>query len=300
MTQEILTKEEVEKRNRLDYLNNQIVAGSKKAIAGEVMMLKGFYEIKKYELWKLRFNEIKEWLEYLRDRGVIYSARSTFYEKIELMGKYSCVVDEDLVARLAAEHPGPLKMLESEKAFTFTKTGRGLQASYNLVGVNRDIVGDDPKEYLQTFTNMRKRRALAKAKRDTGKDESTFVDRTRVYELYALQSPSFDLSKLIRLCEELNLCYANQCYFAVAMLLRSVLDHVPPIFGCKNFAEVIARHGTRSFKESMQHLDSSSRKIADAHLHGQIRGKETLPNKTQVNFSSDLDVLVAEIVRVLK
>jgi hypothetical protein len=89
---------------------------------------------------------------------------------------------------------------------------------------------------------------------------------------------------------------------AVAMLVRAILDHVPPIFSCKNFAEVSNNYGggSKSFKQSMANLESSSRKIADSHLHTQIRSKEILPNKTQVNFSNDLDVLLAEIVRLLK
>jgi len=50
----------------------------------------------------------------------------------------------------------------------------------------------------------------------------------------------------------------------------------------------------------MTHLDKSSRKIADSYLHGQIRKKERLPNKTQVNFSQDIDVLLAEICRKIE
>ena len=50
----------------------------------------------------------------------------------------------------------------------------------------------------------------------------------------------------------------------------------------------------------MVHLDSSSRKIADAFLHTQIRSKEVLPNSTQIDFSNDLDVLLSEIYRTLK
>lgn len=103
------------------------------------------------------------------------------------------------------------------------------------------------------------------------------------------------------MCEELNLCYSNECYFAVAMLVRSILDHVPPIFGCKKFTEVVNNYGgAKSFKESMEHLENSSRKIADYHLHGQIRKSETLPNKTQVNFASEVDFLLAEIVRTFQ
>ncbi len=128
-----------------------------------------------------------------------------------------------------------------------------------------------------------------------------YVDLGRIEELRAIASPSFDLAKLIRLCEELNTCYDNECYFAVAMLTRAILDHVPPIFGCKNFTEVANNYGgSKSFKECMEHLANSSKKIGDAHLHVQIRSKETLPNQTQVNFSSDLDVLLAEVVRILK
>jgi len=59
------------------------------------------------------------------------------------------------------------------------------------------------------------------------------------------------------------------------------------------------KNGSRSFKESMQRLDTSCRKIADSHLHIAIRKKEVLPTKTQVNFTNDVDVLLAEIVRLL-
>lgn len=129
-----------------------------------------------------------------------------------------------------------------------------------------------------------------------------YVDLDRLKELRSITSSQFDLLKLVCLCEEINVCYSGQCFLATAMLVRSVLDHVPPIFGCKNFAEVSSNYsnGSKSFKQAMEHLNNSSRKIADAFLHGQVRNKEVLPNKTQVNFSSDLDVLLSEIVRLLK
>jgi hypothetical protein len=85
------------------------------------------------------------------------------------------------------------------------------------------------------------------------------------------------------------------------LLTRSIIDHVPPIFGCKNFAEVANNYpGSRSFKESMAHLDSSSRKIADHYLHAQVRKTETLPNAVQANFSNALDFLLAEVAAVIK
>ena len=59
-------------------------------------------------------------------------------------------------------------------------------------------------------------------------------------------------------------------------------------------------NGGISFKSSMAILQNSSRKIADAFLHIPIRVSETLPTKNQVAFGADLDVLLGEIVRLLK
>ncbi|MBI1879416.1 MAG: hypothetical protein HYR94_14560, partial [Chloroflexi bacterium] len=131
----------------------------------------------------------------------------------------------------------------------------------------------------------------------------TYVDPKRITELKAIASSHFDLTRLIEYCDELNKCYAGECYLAVAMLSRAILDHVPPIFQFNSFTEVANNYGGRgdkSLKESFQHLDKAVRQIADFHLHRQIRNKETLPNRTQVDFRNSLDMLLAEIVRVLK
>lgn len=81
--------------------------------------------------------------------------------------------------------------------------------------------------------------------------------------------------------------------------MRAIIDHVPPIFGSPNFAHV-ASSGSRSFNESMTHLQTSMRKIADGHLHNPVRAKEVLPNLTQVDCARELDVLLADIIRRLQ
>jgi hypothetical protein len=127
-----------------------------------------------------------------------------------------------------------------------------------------------------------------------------YVDGARIDQLKAIWPEKYDLTRLIELCRELNVCYTNESYLAVAMLARALLDHVPPIFGVNTFSEVANNYkGSRSFREAMSHLDTSCRKIADAHLHVQVRRKEVLPSKTQVNFASDIDLLLAEIVTLL-
>jgi hypothetical protein len=144
-------------------------------------------------------------------------------------------------------------------------------------------------------------RAILIAMLDKLNQDESFVNVDRLNELRAIESNKFDLAKLIRLSEELNACYANDCFFAVALLVRAILDHVPPIFECRSFTEICNNYsGGKSFKETMMHLDNSCRKIADAYLHFHIRDRESLPNKTQVDFSSELDVLLGEIARKLR
>jgi hypothetical protein len=128
----------------------------------------------------------------------------------------------------------------------------------------------------------------------------TLIADSRLAELRKVVSPEFDFKKLIRLCEEINTVYSEGCYFATAMLTRGVLDHVPPLFGKKTFGEVANNYsdGGKSFKESMHHLENAARKVADAHLHMPIRKGETLPVAQQVNFASQLDVLLSEIIRI--
>ena len=127
---------------------------------------------------------------------------------------------------------------------------------------------------------------------------STFINQSRLNDLRTLQVTGYDLTRLVRLCEELNECWQVGAYHAVIMLTRTILDHVPPLFGFTNFAEVANNYkGTKSFKRSMKHLESAARNIADEHLHVQVRTVESLPNATQVDFSQSLDVLLAEIVR---
>jgi hypothetical protein len=128
-----------------------------------------------------------------------------------------------------------------------------------------------------------------------------YIAPSRIEELTRLSAPQFDLAKLLELLRELEACHRQACYFAIAALVRTILDHVPPIFGFRTFAEVAANYGGgRSFKDSMIRLQESARTIADQHLHAPIRAREVIPAFPQVDFRPELDLLLAEIVRKLK
>lgn len=126
-----------------------------------------------------------------------------------------------------------------------------------------------------------------------------YVNETRIAELRAIDQNTFDLRKLVRLCEELNVTSDEGCLYSTGMLVRSILDYAPPIFGKTSFTEVASNYGGKSFKEAMQRLEESARKIADGYLHTRARKKETLPVPQQVNFTAELDLLISEIVNIL-
>jgi len=140
----------------------------------------------------------------------------------------------------------------------------------------------------------------AKSKPEVLKNEDIFINLSRIAELKRLSVSAFDLTKLIRLLEELNISFKNRCYYCVIYLVRALIDHVPPIFGYKTFKEVANNYGGQSIKALMAKLDESSRKIADQHLHATIAKSEALPNETQINFSKEIDCLLAEIYKKLK
>ena len=128
-----------------------------------------------------------------------------------------------------------------------------------------------------------------------------YVDPGRILQLRSIKSRDWDLKRLVRLLEELNVAHDHELHMATAMLVRTITDHVPPIFGARNFSEVANNYPSpRSFSDQMRQLDTSLRKIADMHLHLPVRKADVLPLAPQVDFRGALDVLLSEVVRLLQ
>jgi len=186
---------------------------------------------------------------------------------------------------------------------------------YDSINKNKEILGE---VYVNTLDQKAifKPLTLAKFNRDVTKKffsaitdlnsvdnskykDMSFINALRLIELKNLLSKHFNLIRLIKICEEINICFENGCYIATIILTRSLLDHIPPIFGKKTFGEVANNYGSKSFRDVMLHLENSSRKIADLYLHSHIKKHEPLPNETQVNFSQSVDLLLAEIANII-
>lgn len=124
-----------------------------------------------------------------------------------------------------------------------------------------------------------------------------YFSKSKIDEFKNISNQNFDLSKIIRILEEVNICYQNECYLWVSSLLRMLLDHIPPTFWKPNFESVVAENNfSKSDKENMKHLLWSSKNISSWILHGQISWKEVLPNKTTIEFRPDFDILLKNII----
>ena len=126
-----------------------------------------------------------------------------------------------------------------------------------------------------------------------------FIHFDTLEELRLIKTDDFDITKLVRMCEELNDSYNRGNLISSILLLRAILNHVPPIFGKKTFAQVVASSG-RSAKNILGKLEDDARPIADFHNHILIRKKEHCPTISQLDpYKSCFEVLIQEIITLL-
>lgn len=113
------------------------------------------------------------------------------------------------------------------------------------------------------------------------------------------KSTSWHLDKLLGLLRELNDNHEAGNPYACAALLRAVLDHVPPVFGMKNFDEVASSYAwTTTDKAYMKKL-AEFRKTADDVLHRQIRRSADVLSMHDLPLPSYVNALLRECVNKL-
>jgi len=131
------------------------------------------------------------------------------------------------------------------------------------------------------------------------KGDIRYVDEARIRSLMEIDVGVFDFGKLIHLLREIDIASQNGCVYSVVFLVRAVVDHIPPALGQANFNGVVSNYGgSKSFRKAMDHLLGALKNIADAHIHTQLRSSEDIPTNIQVDFRSQLDLLLGEVIRV--
>jgi hypothetical protein len=122
---------------------------------------------------------------------------------------------------------------------------------------------------------------------------SHFVDSRLLKKLSELDSKQSNLKFLVPYCEELNRSFAVDNPVAVCLLLRSVMNNIPPVFGKKTFAEVAA-HCRKQKKSSLEKLEENLRNFADHAAHV---GVGWSPNMAEVaTYKGNFDALLEEII----
>lgn len=128
-----------------------------------------------------------------------------------------------------------------------------------------------------------------------------YVERGIIDQLKSADSDRWGADRLVCFCEELNACFAGGQLFAVISLTRTILGYVAPLFRCKAFAEVATlEFASSELEEAVKCLDNSFRNVSNHYLGSPISQGGVIPSPRQVDFADELNILLAEVVRLLK
>lgn len=224
-----------------------------------------------------------------------FISKNTILREEEVKFIFRIILDLELLSG-SRMNPGEVNPCEVSFSDNHRGFGRVLYFKDIYETMEEYFIEKTPRGYLSaTPSNKKESKSAPIEKLDI------FVDLKRIQELEQITNDSYDLRRLIELCKELNYANEKKSYLAIAMITRTIINHVPPIFNSKKFSEVANNYnGGKSFKELMLRLDNSLKNIAGNHLHKQISSSEVLPNFTQVNFAPELDMLLSEIISILR
>ncbi|MHB8302462.1 MAG: hypothetical protein ACYDC6_06435 [Acidobacteriaceae bacterium] len=125
------------------------------------------------------------------------------------------------------------------------------------------------------------------------------IDPALVTRLADIKSSQVEITPLVRMCREINSSFAQGNVLATVLLMRTILNYVPPVFGYETFDQVVAHVG-KSLKENFHHLESGLRKVADFHAHSRIRKQGSYPSVAQVDpFRPQFELLLQEVAERL-
>lgn len=149
------------------------------------------------------------------------------------------------------------------------------------------------------------------------RNNSFYLNEGLVKRLERASKNTFDTSKLVRLCHELNHAWQSEAWFSVAYLTRAIVDHIPPVIPigkgqfAANFDQVANNYSRapgptgvlrtkRSFKQIASNLNLAMKPQANAAIHNQISEARQELTEQQVDFRADLSGVLLEIAELLE
>ncbi len=130
------------------------------------------------------------------------------------------------------------------------------------------------------------------------RNENCLISKEMIDKFRLKQHPKLKYSRLVVLLGEINSSWNNGNYNAVALLIRTVMNHIPPALGCKSFEAVANNYKCdRSVKSALDNLQKSAKNLFDIIAHEQIYKKEPRNiSGEDVNCRQSLKLLLDEII----
>jgi hypothetical protein len=125
-----------------------------------------------------------------------------------------------------------------------------------------------------------------------------FIDVDLIKSFESGMNSDFNYARLVILLKELNSSYNIGNYNAAGILIRAIMDHIPPALGCKSFEEVANNYQFgKSAKKAIGNLQNFMRHLSDDMLHNPISKKESgVVSKGDVDCRQALKFLLDEVV----
>jgi hypothetical protein len=105
--------------------------------------------------------------------------------------------------------------------------------------------------------------------------------------------------KLIQLLEELDGCFRLKYAFASHALLRAVMDHVPPVFGCKSFDQVASNLSCSATDKKYLRVLLTFKNQADDVMHRMIGRRPNVLSLDDMPPRAAVNALIGMVVDVL-
>ncbi|MFE4398689.1 MULTISPECIES: hypothetical protein [Streptomycetaceae] len=131
---------------------------------------------------------------------------------------------------------------------------------------------------------------------------TVYVKQALIEELVELdRAGRFSTDKLVQQCKELNFNYRHEQPFSCHALLRAIIDHVPPAFGEKGFAQVASSTPgwTKTDKDYLKKLQEF-RTQGDDVLHRTIGPQRSRIDMHDVPAPAALNALLEGLLKHLR
>ena len=155
------------------------------------------------------------------------------------------------------------------------------------------------KENAELIDNFVRQKVAEYKRHDFESAETgTAYVKQEIIESFVNKQDTFNYKKLIRLLGELNYNFAAGYPYSSSMLIRGILDHIPPIFGHKSFEEVVNNYSwSKTDKKYMKSL-LDFKKNGDDTLHRQISIDADLMEMGDIPPSNRINRLLQECLKV--